>query len=123
METKNSQIQCLIFSDFQKEGSGTVSALNNAALNQFKKQYTYSARASFVVVDMEKVNQLFTAFDDFCLEVSNEITTREERDLIMSCLSGNTSSVEKYTYGTAGNDIYLDCESLVNELAVFSMVL
>lgn len=106
-----------LFSDFQKDGEGTVSAFCNAIVEQFKKQYAYSFRASVCVVDMEKVPQLFECFDGFTKSAAEQITDSEKRDGVLETLYTKLPcNTEKYTYGTAGNDIYLDIYSMINNL-------
>ncbi len=109
-----------LFDEFQTDGQGTVGALCNAIVNQFKKQYAFSYRASIAVVKMSKIESLFTAFDDFSLKVASQITDSSVRDAVLGTMYGGANcKTEKYTYGTAGNDIYLDIYSLVNRLKIY----
>lgn len=106
-----------LFNSFQNEGSGTAVAFCSAVMEQFEKQYAYSNRASISVLRMDKVQQLFDAFDSFCGKVSAQITTSTLRDEILNVLYSDLNcKTESYSYGTTGNDIYLDVYSMCSNL-------
>lgn len=106
-----------LFSNFQNEGEGTVQSLCNAVVEQFKNQYAYSFRASVCVVDMQKVPELFAGFDEFTKSVAEKITDSAVRDGVLETVYAKIPcETEKYTYGTAGNDVYLDIYSMVKNL-------
>lgn len=109
-----------LFSGFQNEGSGTTQALCTSIIDQFRKQYGYSNRASIVQVKMDEVQKLFTTFDNLCLKVAEKITSAKIRDDLLKLLYSSKDCItESYSYGTSGNDIYLDIFSMAQTFSSY----
>lgn len=109
-----------LFSIFQKSDLKTVEDLLEASFLQFKKQYSTTNRASFAVCDLSKIEDYFTNFDLFTKNCADLITNLELRDNAFKILySSENCKTERYTLGTEGYDIYLDCLSLCENLNDF----
>lgn len=109
-----------LFSIFQKSDLKTLEDLVEASFLQFKKQYSTTNRASFAVCDLSKIEDYFTNFDLFTKKCADLITNLELQDNVFRILySSENCKTERYTLGTEGYDIYLDCLSLCENLNDF----
>lgn len=89
----------------------------NAAVRQFKESYKDYTRSAIAVINLEAINDYVFAFNNYCAAVADKITSLDVHDKIMGVLYDNEAcNTEKYTYGKPGYDIYLDVNSIVENL-------
>lgn len=106
-----------LFSTFQEYESKTVNDLLEVSLSQFQKQYANTLRSSFAICDLSKIENYFNFFDLFTKKCADLIVSSEIRDSVYKTLfSSPNCKTEKYTFGTEGYDVYLDCVSVCENL-------
>lgn len=108
---------CNLLNQFQKSSDKSSEKLCLCAVEQFKKQYGSTSRASIVSVNMNRLPSYFQAFDNFSKSAAESIKNRDVRnDLIGKLYADKDCKAELYTYGAVKSDIYIDVSSLVNIL-------
>jgi len=111
-----------LFNDFAEAEDKSSEALCHAVINQFKNQYEYKNRASICAVKLSNMQAFFENTENLWKQYSGFITNRSIRDSVMEVLySGGECKTEKYTYGNAGSDIYLDVCSMNENLYEYFM--
>ncbi|MBR1638348.1 MAG: hypothetical protein IJ688_03075 [Treponema sp.] len=105
------------FDYFQASNQKSAEILCNCAVRQFSEQFQSSSRASISAIKTSAIGSLFSAFDSFMAMAGRYITNRTVRDEVMGLLYSNYNcDTERYCYGTANSDIYLDLRSAVTNL-------
>lgn len=106
-----------LFNQFSEWEELSTENFCNSVVRQFKDSYTGYNRASIAVVNLEVANDYVLAFNNYCAAVADKITNIDIHENIMGVLYDNENcKTEKYTYGRAGYDIYLDVNSIVENL-------
>lgn len=107
-----------LFSYFEKSEK-RPSDLCASVIYQFKKQYAYKTGASIVSLDLEKLQPFFDSCNQMWDACADKINRTAVRDEIMQLLYSSSSSVKRYTYGSAGSDVYLDLPSMMTSLCSY----
>lgn len=105
-----------LFNLFQRCEEKNPQNLCACSIEQFKKQYSNTNRASIVSLDMNKMKAYFDAFEDFTLSAAGFINDRNMRNSIMNLLYSSSRVTEVYTYGIEKSDVYIDVSSLIEAL-------
>lgn len=109
-----------LFNIFRRCREKNTEELCSSVIEQFRKQYSNKKRASIVSINMREIENYYTAFDDFTGKVAEMVKTKEDRNAIMGILyANNDCKTEKYSYGSANSDIFLDSFSMITELNSF----
>lgn len=106
-----------ILNSIQNDSEKSAYSICKNLVGCFKEEYKNSIGASIAMVDLGKVKSYFDCFDDYMSSVAKWITNETVRDEVFGLVyTNNNCDTDKYTYGTANNDIYLDVHSLVENL-------
>lgn len=106
-----------IFDLIQESKDKTALNICSIIAKNFADNYEHTPGASIAVIDMSETEKLFTAFDDFMGTTADLINTRKVRDEVMGVLYSNKNcNTQRFTYGAAGSDVYLDIYSSILEL-------
>lgn len=107
-----------LFNSFSRSEEKMPEDLCREIVSQFKKQYGNKTRASIIAVNLAQVKDYVQLFNEFCNSVAQNVNSREKRNELIGLIYSNTDCcVENYTYGTEKSDIYIDVNSLINEVS------
>lgn len=102
---------------FQRCNEKNTENLCSCVVEQFRKQYGNTSRASIVAIKMSMINEYFQKIDDFFSCASKAIVSRDSQNNLLGILYSNKNSVvEKYTYGSEKSDVYLDLNSMIEAI-------
>lgn len=106
-----------IFDCFESENNKTSQELIKTVINQFANEYSHSPGASIVGFNMEYMEEYFKAFDYVMKLAANKINSRKCRDEIANILfSKSSTKTISYSYGKENSDVYLDINSLIENI-------
>ncbi len=109
-----------LFNAFNTSQSCNGRSLSLITLNEFKKWYESANGASIAAVNMDSMEDYFSSFDNLMAAYADEVTSRNIRDEVMGILYSNEDcQTEKYTYGSMNSDVYLDVDSMVDQLSSY----
>ncbi len=109
-----------LFNAFNSSRSSTGEDFALITLNKFQNWYENSKGASFSVIKMDSIEEYFSSFDNLMAGFAENIYSRSVRDEVMGILYSNIyCETEKYTYGSKNSDVYLDIDSMVEQLSLY----
>jgi hypothetical protein len=100
-----------LFSGFLAKASRTAKTFCDSAVDQFKQQYGAVNGAAISVVDLSKVNSLFTAFEGFSGALAGTLTSAAAKEALYAGLLNGTVSLY-YDGGGYPADAYADLYSI-----------
>lgn len=107
-----------IFDSFEIEEKKTPENFVKNVVHQFSEEYSQSLCSSIVGIKMSFLNDYFRAFDTVMKITAEKIETRKDRDEIANIIFSNGNSTTlAYSYGGKNSDVYLDINSIFNNLA------
>jgi len=109
-----------VFDYFYSSEDLSEENLCKSIVTQFSEQYSCTPRASICAVKTDGLESYLSAFNSFCSTAGKSIKTMKVHDELLGLIYTNPDCpTEKYSYGAAGYDIYLDIESLVDNITSY----
>jgi hypothetical protein len=94
-----------LFDNFLQDQNLSITNLGDSIQTQFSMQYAGVSNATISQIDLSKVENLFTQFENFTGTVANSITTVTARDVVLNQIIQN---VESYYFISFPSDLYID---------------
>ncbi|GHV12893.1 hypothetical protein FACS189491_06800 [Spirochaetia bacterium] len=82
----------------------------DAVISQYSAQYGGTSNATISKINLTKVNDLFTAFEQFALVLANNITTVTLRDSVRNAILTGPA-IDRYYDSSFPSNLYIDIES------------
>ncbi len=102
-----------LFNTFLSVQSPTASGFCDAAINQFRNQYSGVMGATISKIDLSKINSLKISFEAFSAELAKAITNSASRTFVLNNI---LNTIEKYHHSTYPSDLYIDLYSFADIL-------
>jgi len=94
-----------LFTGFLSKQDLSISNLGNAIQNQFSEHYASLNNATISQIQLPKVNNLFSRFNDFSGAVAEAITAEPAKNVVLNQILHN---VESYFFTSFPSDMYID---------------
>jgi hypothetical protein len=109
----------LFNSFFAKPGLSSAD-FRDSCISQYSSQYSSVSGATISAIDLTKINDLFTAFENFAQSLAGYITLSNKNTVLNAILNG--TSVDKY-YDTPPSDLYIDIYSFCQAMgSIFTSI-